>query len=99
MMFMIIAKHTAEMCAGGIVRPDKEFVTKLDGSMKKSGVKVVEGYLDGPGHEWYFVVEAESNTALNNAVEPLRLIGDVKIVPVMKFSDAVVWAKKIGIQK
>lgn len=99
MLFMIVAKHTAEACPGGIIRPDKQFTAKLDEQMKKSGVKVTEGWLDAPGHVWYFVLEAEDNTALNNAVEPLRLIGDVKIAPVMKFSEGFAWAKKIGIQK
>ena len=36
---MIVAKHTAEMCAEGTVRPDKEFTAKLDEQMKKSRVK------------------------------------------------------------
>jgi uncharacterized protein with GYD domain len=99
MLFMIVAKHTAETCPGGIMRPDKEFAAKLNKAMKKSGVKVVEGYLDAPGHVWYFFVETDDNTALNNAVEPLRLVGDVLIAPVLKFSEGVVWAKKIGIQK
>lgn len=99
MLFMIIAEHTAETCPGGTIRPDKEFTAKLDKSMKKSGVKVIEGYLDGPGHVWYFVVETDDNTALNNAVEPLRLVGNVRIVPVMEFSEGIAWAKKVGIQK
>lgn len=96
---MIVGKHTAEACPGGTIRPDKQFTAKLDEGMKKSGVKIVEGYLDAPGHVWYFVVETDDNTALSNAVEPLRLIGDVVISPVMKFSEGVAWAKKIGIQK
>jgi hypothetical protein len=96
---MIVAEHTAETCPGGIIRPDKQFTAKLDECMKKSGVKVVEGYLDGPGHVWYFILDTDDNTALNNAVEPLRLVGNVRIVPVMKFSEGVAWAKKIGIQK
>jgi hypothetical protein len=99
MLFMIVATHTVENCPGGNIRPDKEFSAKLDKSMKKSGVKVVEGYLDAPGHVWYFVVETDDNTAISNAVEPLRLVGEVKISPVLKFSEGVAWAKKIGIQK
>jgi uncharacterized protein with GYD domain len=87
------------MCPGGIVRPDKEFSKKLDEQMSKAGVKVVEGYLDAPGHEFYFVLEADNVAALNDAVEMLRLVGDVKTVPVMKWSDAMQWAKSRGIQK
>jgi hypothetical protein len=96
---MIVARHTAELCPGGVVRPDKEFTAKVEESMKKSGVKEIAGYLDAPGHVYYFVLETDDNAALNNAVEPLRLVGEVTITPVLKFLEAVVWAKKIGIQK
>ena len=96
---MIVARHTAESCPGGVVRPDKEFTAKIEESMKKSGVKEIAGYLDAPGHVYYFVLETDDNAALNNAVEPLRLVGEVTITPVLKFLEAVVWAKKIGIQK
>lgn len=88
------------MCPGGNVRPDKEFAKKLDGQIREAGVKLIEGYIDAPGHEFYFVIEADDIGKLNTAVEQLRLVGDInKIVPVMKFSDAVAWAKKMGIQK
>ena len=96
---MIVARHTAELCPGGVVRPDKEFTAKIEESMKKSGVKEIAGYLDAPGHVYYFVLETDDNAALNNAIEPLRLVGEVTITPVLKFLEAVVWAKKIGIQK
>ena len=99
MLFMIVARHTAELCPGGVVRPDKGFTAKIEESMKKSGVKEIAGYLDAPGHVYYFVLETDDNAVLNNAVEPLRLVGEVTITPVLKFLEAVVWAKKIGIQK
>ena len=99
MLFVIVAEHTAENCPGGLMRPDKQFTAKLDDSLKKSGVKVVEGYLDAPGHVWYFIVDANDAAALSNAVEPFRLVGTVKISPVMKYSEGVTWAKNIGIQK
>jgi hypothetical protein len=96
---MVVARHSAELCPGGIVRPDKGFAAKLEESMKRSGVKEIAGYTDAPGHVHYFVLETDDNTALNNAVEPLRLVGDVTITPVLKWSELVGWAKQIGIQK
>lgn len=99
MLFMIVAKHTVDSCPGGVVRPDKELMGKVEKAMNSPGVKLVEGYIDAPGHIFYIVVETNDNAALNNAVEPLRIIGDVNITPVLKFSDARVWAKKIDIQK
>jgi hypothetical protein len=95
---MIVAEHTVENCPGGKIRSDMQFTAKLDESIRKSGVKIV-GYLDGPGYVWYFIIDVNDNTALNNAVEPLRLVGNVRFAPVMKYSDAVAWAKKIGIQE
>lgn len=99
MLFVIVAKHSPENCPGGLMKPDKQFHAKLDESMKKSGVKMEEGYLNAPGHVWYFILDADEANALNNAVEPLRLIGTVKISPVLKYSEGVAWSKSIGIQK
>ena len=44
------------------------------------------------------VVEAADNEALNTALEQFRLVGIVKVHPVLKLSDMTAWAKKIGIQ-
>jgi hypothetical protein len=99
LLFMVVARHSAELCPGGTVRPDKGFAAKLEESMKKSGVKEIAGYTDAPGHVHYFVLETDDNAALNNAVEPLRIIGEVTIAPVLKWSELVGWAKQIGIQK
>jgi hypothetical protein len=96
---MIVAKHTVEMCPGGILRPDKDFFNKIAESVKNSGAKLVEMYSDAPSHVFYLVVEANDNEALNNAVEPLRIVGKTTIRPVMKFSDSLAWARTIGIQK
>ena len=97
---MIVAKHTVESCPGGVIRPDRDFIKKTEESIKKSGVKLIDGYMDAPGHVFYFVIEAADNAALNIAVEPLRLIGEVAITPVMKFfKEGYDWGKKIGIQE
>ena len=97
---MIVAKHTVESCPGGVIRPDRDFIKKTEESIKKSGVKLIDGYMDAPGHVFYFVLEAADNAALNIAVEPLRLIGEVTITPVMKFfKEGYDWGKKIGIQE
>ena len=100
MLFIVYHRHTAEMCPGGKVNPDREFITKLQEQSKTAGVTIIEGYIDGPGHQFYLVVEADDNAKLNKAIEQLRLVGDINdIVLVLKFSDAVTWARKAGIQK
>ena len=100
MLFIVYHRHTAEMCPGGKLHPDPEFMTKLEEQGKTAGVKFIEGYIDGPGHQFYLVLEAEGSAKLNKAFEQLRLVGDINdIVPVLKFSDAVTWARKAGIQK
>ena len=100
MIFMIVARHKIEFCPGGQIRPDKEFIKKTEESIKKSGVKLIDAYMDAPGHVFYFVLETTDNTALNSAVETLRLVGEVTINPVLKFfKEGSDWAKEIGIQK
>ena len=97
---MIVARHTPEMCPGGVVRPDKEFIKNTGESIKKSGAELIDAYMDAPGHVFYFVLEIADNAALNIAVEPLRLVGEVTINPVLKFfKEGSDWAKEIGIQK
>ena len=100
LLFLIVAKHTIENCPGGVVRPDKEFIRKTEESIRKSGVTLVDGYMDAPRHVFYFVLETDDTPALNIAVEPLRLVGEVTITPVMKFfKEGYEWGKKLGIQE
>jgi hypothetical protein len=100
LLFLIVAKHNIENCPGGVVRPDKEFIKKTAESIKKSGVKLIDGYMDAPNNIFDFVLEANDNPTLNMAVEPLRLVGDGIITPVMKFfNEGYDWGKKIGIQE
>jgi hypothetical protein len=96
---MVVAKHRAEDCPGGLVRPDKDFLAKVVDHVERSGVAVTEIYLDAPGHVYFLIVDASDNEALNNVLEPFRLIGTVKTHPVLKLSDAITWTKKIGIQR
>jgi hypothetical protein len=97
---MVVARHKIEFCPGGQIRPDEDFIKKTEESIKKSGVKFIDAYMDAPSHVFYFVLETDDNALLNNAVEPLRLIGEVTISPVLKFfKEGSEWAKEIGIQK
>lgn len=98
MLFMVHHRHTAEMCPAGKVRPDKEFAARLDEQIRQAGVKFIEGYIDGLGHEFYFVIETDDIAKLYAATKEL-FIGENKIVPVNKFSDAIALAKKLGLQK
>ncbi len=100
MLFVVYHRHTAEMCPGGKVHPDRQFLTKSEEQGKTAGVTIIEGYIDGPGHQFYLVIEADNSTKLNKAIEQLRLVGDINdIVPVLKLSDAVTWAREEGIQQ
>lgn len=99
MLFICVARHTAEMCPAGVVRPDKELGAKIEKAAKAAGAKLVDVYLDAPGHTFYLLVDAATNVQLWDATEPLRLVGDVQFAPVMKLSDALAHARKIGIQK
>jgi hypothetical protein len=96
---MIVAKHTADDCPGGLLRPDKDFFTKVVEHVERSGVTLTEMYSDAPGHVFFLVVDANDNEALNSALEPFRLVGKVKVHPVLKQSEAVAWTKKMGIMR
>ncbi len=99
LLFMAIAEHTAEDCPAELVRPDMDFIEKITESAENSGVTLAEAYTDAPGHVWFLVLDANDNQALNNALEPFRRVGMVRVHPVLKLSDTTMWAKNIGIQR
>ncbi|MDA4136680.1 MAG: hypothetical protein OK449_06765 [Thaumarchaeota archaeon] len=99
-MFVVDHKHTAETCPGGKIHHDDDFFKKVDEARAKSGLKIIEGYLDAPGHRFYFVVEAESvNQLFEFAATTLSPIGETNVVPVLKWSEAWTEGQKLGIQK
>jgi hypothetical protein len=80
-------------------RPDVDFIAKVAENVQRSGVTRTEACTDAPGHVWFLIADANDNEALNIALEQFRLVGMVKVHPVLKLSDTTAWAKKIGIQR
>ncbi len=100
MLFLIDHKHTADLCPAGLSHPDKEWLMKLEEKAKNSGVHLIDGYLDGPGHHFYFVVEADKIEQLYSFITPfLTQIGESRIVPVLRWAEARAVAQKLGVQK
>ena len=99
-LFIVDHKHTAEDCPAGKIHHDDDFSKRLAEAATKSGLKVVEGYLDAPGHRFFFVVEAENvGQIIEFSGTTLNPIGETHFVPVLKWSDAMAEARKMGIQK
>lgn len=99
MLFIIDSKHTAETCPGGKIHPDKEWSNNFQKIADQSKLKIVEGYLDAPGHRFFFVVEASDVSQLNELIIPTLVpISDTKVTPVMKWSEAVALVRKTGAQ-
>ncbi len=99
MLFIVDHQHSAETCPAGSIHPDKDFIDKFDAQIKSSGVRVVEGYLDGPGHRFYFIFEADSAQQILGFAVNLIGIGQTDVHPVLKWSDAVATSRKLGMQK
>ena len=92
MLFMIIHRHTAEMCPGGNVKVDRDWLRKIKSSFRNSDIKFLDGYSNAPDHEFFFLVESNNAVALTEAVDPLRKVGSVKIIPVLRFEELENWA-------
>jgi hypothetical protein len=99
MLFVVDHKHSAETCPAGTVHPDKEFTNKLEDQIKTSGVRVVDGYLDGPGHRFYFVIEADTTQQILSFAVPMISVGETNIHSVLKWSDAIATSRKLGMQR
>ncbi len=86
MLFVIDHTHSAENCPGGDRRPVKGFDKKVMKAAKSSGLKMVEAYVDMPGHHLYFVAEAKTLAQLHSFVSPLLTnIGVTHIHPVTEW--------------
>ena len=99
MLFIIDHRHTAVTCPAGKIHHEDDFSQSLDAQAKKSGLKIVEGYLDAPGHQFYFVAEADSATQIFEFAVPLIKIGETKVTPVLKWSEAIAFSRREGMQK
>ena len=99
MLFIIDHKHTAVTCPAGKIHHEDDFPQNMDAQAKKSGLKIVEGYLDGPGHQIYFIAEADNASQIFEFATPLIRIGETKVTPVLKWSEAMAVSKKIGLLK
>jgi hypothetical protein len=99
MLFVLEHKHSAETCPAGTVRPDKEFMSKFEENAKTSGLRLVEGYLDGPAHRFYFIVEADNAEQIFKFIVPFLGVGETESHPVAKLSDALALTRKLGLQK
>lgn len=99
MLFVLDHKHTAETCPAGKLHRDENFTKNLEEQVKKTGVKLIEGYLDGPGHHFYFIIEADSAAQILQFSAPtLNPIGETHVRPVLKWSEAVSELRKIGLK-
>jgi len=87
MLFVIIHKHTAEMCPAGVVRINKDWLKEVTNSFKNAKIKYLGGYANSPNHEFFFIIEADDLEEIDNAIEPLRRVGKVRIIPVLKFEE------------
>jgi len=99
MLFIIDHTHAAEHCPAGTIRPYKEFTNDLNKAATANDVKIVEGYVDGPGHHIYFVVEAKDVAQLYAFSLPLLSIGHTHVAPVLKWNKATEVTRKLGRQK
>ena len=99
MLFIIDHKHTAVTCPAGKIHHEDDFLQNFDAQAKKSGLKFVEGYLDGPGHQFYFIAEADNAAQIYEFAVPLIRIGETKVTPVLKWSEAMSVSRKVGLQK
>ena len=99
MLFIIDHTHAAEHCPAGTIRPYKEFTSDLNKAAAANDVKIIEGYVDGPGHHLYFVVEAKDPVQLYSFALPLLNIGSTRVAPIMKWNKAIEVTKRLGRQK
>jgi hypothetical protein len=99
MLFIVDHAHAAENCPAGKTHPYREFTNDLNKSAAANDVKIVEGYVDGPGHHIYLVIEAKDVAQIYSFAVPLMNVGHTHVTPVLKWNKAIAQTRKLGLQK
>lgn len=89
MLFHITHVHSGHSCP--FHDPDvvgKTFA-KVVADTEESGLKLLGGYADAPGHAMYFVVDADDARQIQTFLDPIIDMGDADIRPVTDFAALV----------
>jgi hypothetical protein len=99
MLFIVDHTHASEHCPAGTFHPYKEFTSDLNKAAAANDVKIVDGFVDGPGHHIYLVVEAKDPAQIYSFSLPLISVGTTRVAPVLKWNKAIEVSRKLGRQK
>jgi hypothetical protein len=73
---------------------DEEVIRQVFGkvipTLVESGVEVIGAWADGPAHQVFFVIEADSANAINDGLQPIINQGTAWVQPVADIA-AKVW--------
>jgi len=85
MLFHVTHTHSYQTCPAHNPEIKSQIANALQTASEK-GVELKMVTVDGPGHVFFMLLEADSYEAIMNFFEPLLEIGDADIRPVMDFA-------------
>lgn len=98
MYFHVYASHSSETCP--MYAPDKMPVVfsaweKFRPLADELGVKIHYMAASAPSHEFFFLLEADSLSAISKLTFSIPIRQDIKIIPVELMEEAVTMAKSV----
>ena len=96
MLFHITHHHTEATCpAHNDEVAGKTFGIVLD-SLKENVNEVIGAWVDGPGHDFFVVVDAESTSQIFAGLFPIIPYGTAKIQPVDDYVDMITQRQELN---
>ena len=100
MYFHVYAKHSSEACPmyspeemKGVVLPAWEKFAPLADEL---GVKIHYMAVASPSHEFFFLLEGDSMSAISTLMFSIPIRQDIKVIPVDLMEQAVTMAKSVA---
>lgn len=98
MYFHVYASHSSEICP--MYAPEKmpEVLAaweKFRPLAEELGVKIHYMAASAPSHEFFFLLEADSMSAISSLMFSIPIRQDVKVIPVDLMDEAVAMAKSV----
>ncbi len=83
MLFMYIHTHSADKCLADKREEVWKIVAQVQEATRQAGIKSLGAYVAAHEHTFYIILEADDLLALEQALVPMTVWGDARLIPVV----------------
>lgn len=82
MLFMYIHTHSADRCLADKPEQVSQMTSQIQEATKQAGIKLLGTYVAAHEHTIYTIIETDDLAALEQALTPMTVWGNARLIPV-----------------